>query len=167
MNYAGAGFVILSSDLSSILLVHDARSSKWGFPKGHRESYDKCDLDTAVREVWEETGLVREDYTIHNDVFKISKGSQSYLFRYAVLKSEKHKQNAHVGPGNEISELCWMPLQWLLDANNVLDGNKYLRTWVSDIQTNSSKKAVYLFKSLLANGPSNVPMGPNNVVTCP
>jgi len=33
MNYAGAGLLILSPDLKQILLVHDARSRKWGFPK--------------------------------------------------------------------------------------------------------------------------------------
>jgi len=164
MNYVGAGFILLSSDLSSILLVHDARSSKWGFPKGHREQYDKSDLETAIRECREETGLTPDDYTVHNEVFKVSKGSQSYLFRYAVLKSEKHKANITVGPSYEISEICWAPIQQLLDAQNVLDGNKYLRTWISDMKSDCSKKSVHIFKSLLT--PSQESVSPCNVVTC-
>jgi 8-oxo-dGTP pyrophosphatase MutT (NUDIX family) len=164
MSYVGAGFILLSSDLSSILLVHDARSSKWGFPKGHRENYDKTDLDTAVRECREETGLKPDDYTVHNDVFKVSKGSQSYLFRYAVLKSEKHKSYVVAGPTYEISDICWVPIQQLLSAQNVLDGNKYLRTWISDMKSECSKKSVHIFKSLL--GKSQESMSSCNVVTC-
>jgi len=167
MNYAGAGLLILSPDLKQILLVHDARSRKWGFPKGHRESYDTSDLSTAIREVKEETGLTTDDYWIQPDVFKITKGSQSYLFRYAVLKHEKNKQNMRAGPSYEIADLCWTPLQQLLESTNVLDGNKYLRTWISDIQTDSPKKPVYLFKALLASGaPPLEPVSTNNVVTC-
>ena len=167
MNYAGAGLLILSPDFKQILLVHDARSRKWGFPKGHRESFDASDLATAVREVGEETGLTLEDYTVYPDVFKISKGSQSYLFRYAVLKHEKNKQHIKAGPSYEISDICWTPLQQLLTSNTVLDGNKYLRTWISDIQSDSPKKPVYLFKSLLASlQPPLESVSTNNVVTC-
>ena len=164
MSYMGAGLILLSSDLSSILLVHDARSSKWGFPKGHRENYDKSDLDTAIRECREETGIEPEDYIVHNEVFKVSKGSQSYLFRYAVMKQEKHKVRILAGPAYEISDVQWIPIQHLLSAQNVLDGNKYLRTWISDIQSNCSKKSVYLFKSLLT--PAQEPVSSCNVVTC-
>jgi len=111
--------------------------------------------------------LTTDDYWIQPDVFKITKGSQSYLFRYAVLKHEKNKQNMRAGPSYEIADLCWTPLQQLLESTNVLDGNKYLRTWISDIQTDSPKKTVYLFKALLACGaPPLEPVSTNNVVTC-
>lgn len=148
MNYAGAGLIVLSSDGSHILLVHDARSGKWGFPKGHREPFDASDIITATRECWEETGLTTDDYTLCSDVFKISKGSQSYLFRYAILKKDMYKTQLRLGPVGEISGLMWIPVSQLLSADTVLDGNKYLRTWISDLQDNVPKKSVYLFKSL-------------------
>jgi len=166
MNYAGAGLILLSSDLLTTLLVHDTRSGKWGFPKGHREPEDTSDIETATRECFEETGLKPDDYTIQLDSFKVSKGSQSYTFRYAVLKDEKRNLNLKPGPAYEISGIQWVPVKQLLDASNVLDGNKYLRTWITDIQTNVSKKSVHLFKSLLqrlqpmdGSGAGNVGVG--------
>jgi 8-oxo-dGTP pyrophosphatase MutT (NUDIX family) len=149
MTYAGAGFILLSSDLSTTLLVHDTRSQKWGFPKGHKEPTDASDLETAVRECFEETGLTTEDYSVHPDVFKVSKGSQSYNFRYAILRDETKKKNIVPGNIQEVKELQWVPLKQLLDASNILDGNKYLRTWISDIQSNASKKSIHIFKTLI------------------
>ena len=149
MNYAGAGFILLSSDLSTTLLVNDTRSQKWGFPKGHREDTDANDLETSVREVREETGLTSEDYRVYPEVFKVSKGSHSYNFRYAVLHDEKRKSNIIIGPAHEIGGLQWVPIKQLLDAQNVLDGNKYLRSWLADLRSGVSKKSVNLFKALL------------------
>jgi len=166
MNFAGAGLLLLSPDCKQILLVHDARSKKWGFPKGHREDYDKNDLATATRECWEETGLTADDYTVFPEVFKISKGSQSYLFRYAILKHEQNKKNMCIGPAHEISDVCWMPLAQLLASDNVIDGNKYLRTWIADIQADLPKKTVYLFKALLTSVPPSLEtVGPTNIIT--
>ncbi len=167
MNYAGAGLIVLSSDGSHVLLVHDARSAKWGFPKGHRETVDASDLITATRECWEETGLTTDDYTICPEVFKISKGSQSYLFRYAILKGDMYRTQLRHGPAHEISGLMWVSIQQLLNVADMLDGNKYLRTWITDLQGNAPKKSVYLFKSLSARlFPLQKPMSSCNVVTC-
>ena len=165
MNYAGAGLVLLSSDLSSLILVRDARTGKWGFPKGHREYYDKNELDTAIRECREEIGLDSEDYTIRSESFKINKGSQAYLFRYATLNDDH--RNIHVTATYEISTAQWVPIKQLLHANEVLDGNKYLRTWIEDIKSDVSKKSVHLFKGLLTCLlPIQESVCANNVVAC-
>jgi 8-oxo-dGTP pyrophosphatase MutT (NUDIX family) len=147
MNYAGAGLILLSSDLTSTLLVRDARTGKWGFPKGHRETSDASDYECAIRETFEETGLTADDYVIHNESFKISKGGQAYLFRYAVMKSDGRRLRA--GPAYEIGGLEWLPLQTLLEAQTIIDGNKYLRTWISDVKASINKKSVNLFRGLL------------------
>lgn len=171
MNFAGAGLIVLSADMSSILLVHDTRSGKWGFPKGHREAVDSNDMATAVRECFEETGLTPDDYTIYGDNFKINKGGQSYLFRYAILKNESRKDRLRAGPAYEIAALDWVPLNRLFEAQIILDGNKYLRTWVADVKANSSKKSVHVFKALLGECaarafPAQETMSPCNIVTC-
>lgn len=185
MNYAGAGFVLLSSDLTHLLLVNDSRSGKWGFPKGHREAVDENDLATAIRECREETGLLPSDYDVHEETFKISKGSGAYLFRYATLKEDFHHVRLYPGQVEEVARLEWVPLATLLDAACVVDGNKYLRTWIADLKNNLSKKAVYLFKTLVSArlptlpfvpgsglgrsprlGPSLESAGPCNIVTC-
>lgn len=150
MSYIGSGFVLLSHDLTSILLVHDARSAKWGFPKGHREAIDGGnDCQTAIRETYEETGYTADMYTIIPDVFKINKGSQSYLFRYAIVNDDSVHPTCKYNVA-EIKETRWIPIKHLLDATNVLDGNKYLRTWIVDLQNNANKKSVILLKALLA-----------------
>lgn len=168
MSYAGAGLIILSSDASSVLLVHDARSCKWGFPKGHREPDDSDDLHTATREVWEETGLTSDTYVVYPEVFKISKGSQSYLFRYAMLKDDGRKHAARITANNhEISALRWVPLRVLLEATEVLDGNKYLRTWITDVRDNVPKKSVHLLRALCSRVvPLQEPASTSNVVAC-
>lgn len=183
MNYAGAGFILLSSDLTHLLLVNDRRSGKWGFPKGHREVDDSTDLATAIRECREETGLIPSDYTVQEDTFKISKGGGAYIFRYATLNAtDFHHVRLIPGPPEEVARLEWVPLATLLEATNVLDGNKYLRNWINDIKTNASKKAVYLFKNLVARrlptaessragssprlGPCQEPASPCNIITC-
>lgn len=145
--YAGAGLVLLSPDRQSVLLVHDTRSGKWGFPKGHKEPCDATDIDTAIRECKEETGLTAADYSIHNEPFKISKGSQSYIFRYAFLKEGREGYVAPVNP-REISALQWVPVQRLMGAQTIVDGNKYLRTWIADVQANIPKKSVWLFRTV-------------------
>jgi len=162
MSYIGSGFILFSHDLKKILLVHDTRSKKWGFPKGHREEVDANDLETAVRECNEETGLSVNDYHVHNESFRVSKGSQSYIFRYAVL-NENSRTHVHSNSLQEISELRWVLISELLEANSVLDGNKYLRSWISDIQLNASKKSVHLFKHLLSL--RQEPVGTGNVIT--
>jgi 8-oxo-dGTP pyrophosphatase MutT (NUDIX family) len=168
MSYAGAGLIILSSDAQCVLLIHDARSHKWGFPKGHREPDDCGDLHTATREVWEETGLTSEDYVVFPEVFKISKGSQSYLFRYAILKDEGRKTAVHIAANNhEISEYRWVPLRVLLEATEVLDGNKYLRTWIADVRDNIPKKSVNLLRALCSRiAPLQESASTSNIVAC-
>lgn len=167
MNYMGSGFVLLSHDLTSVLLVHDARSGKWGFPKGHREAIDGGnDCQTAIRETFEETGYTADMYTIIPDIFKINKGSQSYLFRYAIVIDENPRPVSKYN-SFEIRETRWIPIKNLLDATNVLDGNKYLRTWIADLQNNANKKSVTLLKTLLTRLlPTQESVSPANVITC-
>ncbi len=148
MSYSGAGFILLSSDYSSTLLINDARSGKWGFPKGHRENTDANDIETAVRECREETGLVPDDYIVINKPFRVSKGSQSYLFRYAIAKENVRLRP---GPAYEIRDIRWISLADLVQANNLIDGNKYLRSWIADIQAGVSKKHVHLLREIIAS----------------
>lgn len=167
MNYAGAGLILLSSDLKSTLLVKDTRTGKWGFPKGHRETIDTSDLATAVRECFEETGLTADDYIVRPGTFKVSKGGAAYIFRYAIMKCDGRRLRA--GPAHEIGGLEWIPLQTLFEAQNVIDGNKYLRNWIADIKNCINKKSVNMFHTLLGGirfTPSQESVSTTNIVTC-
>ena len=52
-----AGIILLDSQ-SRILLVQSKRTGKWGFTKGHAETFDINSLETATREVKEESGYL-------------------------------------------------------------------------------------------------------------
>ncbi len=148
MAYSGAGLILLTPELE-LLLIQDAKTKKWGFPKGHREPEDISDIHTATREVLEETGIPPESYTIHNEPFRIVRGSSSYIFRYAVTNSSHSKpgviQNRH-----EISGLQWVPLNTLIlfDTTEGCYGNKYLRSWITDLSHEPVRKSIRIFHDL-------------------
>ena len=55
------GIILFKRDVKKIkylLLRH--HKNYWNFPKGRPDPRDKNELDTAFREVWEETGIVKE-----------------------------------------------------------------------------------------------------------
>jgi 8-oxo-dGTP pyrophosphatase MutT (NUDIX family) len=145
MTYTGAGLILLSQDYR-ILLVQDCNTKKWGFPKGHREETDPNDLATALRELLEETGISPAMLTTHDPSFRVTKGSSSYLFRYAILNSDAFCgaiQNPY-----EISQIAWVPIIDLL-ANRGINGNKYLRTWIEDMQLGRPKKSIQVLTSIM------------------
>lgn len=166
MNYAGAGFILLSSDFQSVLLVRDARTHKWGFTKGHAESYDKSDLATAIREVREESGLLPRHYTVIDEPFKIKKSQSSYIFRYAILNDNERYVRLHPGPNNEIGGLAWVPIRELLDYTHIIDANLYLRTWLEDLRQ-STKRHIKLYQALFHGfHPVQIPMSTCNIIAC-
>jgi 8-oxo-dGTP pyrophosphatase MutT (NUDIX family) len=62
--YKSAGIILFKDN--AVLLVQDKQSQKWSFPKGASEPEDKESvLNTAVRETYEEVGLIKDiDYTL-------------------------------------------------------------------------------------------------------
>jgi 8-oxo-dGTP pyrophosphatase MutT (NUDIX family) len=145
--YIGAGFIPLSPDGRSVLLVTDARSGKRGFPKGHREPEDTSDLLTAVRECREEIGWETSDYTVYEEPFRLTKGSSSYIFRYIVAKEEARFP---VGRPGEIADVSWVPIASLLAENDESGGNKYLRAWVADLKNKEIVRKSAMLYLLLA-----------------
>lgn len=148
MSFRGAGIILLSSDLQ-VLLIQDQRTQKWGFPKGHREPEDTSDVATAQREVQEEIGLDPTTYTLHPTSFRILRGTSSYLFRYAILNqsvSDTHLRLQH----KEIAGYLWVSLALFYLNSEIVDGNKYLRTWIQDITTRVLRKSYTILCDILA-----------------
>jgi 8-oxo-dGTP pyrophosphatase MutT (NUDIX family) len=51
-------------------LVNDFNEPEWGFPKGRRNPNEK-NLKCALREFWEETGIVKSKLIVLNKLFPI------------------------------------------------------------------------------------------------
>lgn len=104
------------------LLIRNRRSAHWGFPKGHIEP-GETDEDTAVREVFEETGLnvkiipgfvKKSEYTIQG---KIEKSVSIFL---AQTEETEYKLQEE-----EIEECGWFTYDEALNILNY-ENDKYI-----------------------------------------
>lgn len=97
-----------------ILLIKHVNSGHWSFPKGHVEG-DETELETARREIREETGLeVILDQTFRETVsYSPKRDTQKTVVYFLALA-----RNAHVVPQEEeIAEIKWVDI---LRAQNML-----------------------------------------------
>ena len=83
------GFTLDSQQINLDLLLKNSNTSwhesEWGFPKGRR-NYQEKDLDCALREFEEETGISKENINLIENVLPIEE-----VFIGSNLKSYKHK----------------------------------------------------------------------------
>jgi 8-oxo-dGTP pyrophosphatase MutT (NUDIX family) len=122
--YIGAGIIIHNSN-KQVLLVCDARSGRWGFPKGHPEPQDKkIAINTAIRECYEETGMrIVNDYIIENlNPKRIGKR----LYFTGILLNESFR--SHSMNINEICDIRWWTFEELVQNEAIL--NSDLRSWL-------------------------------------
>jgi len=130
--YVGAGLILRNSRLN-VILVRDARSNRWGFPKGHPEHIDKKNpVNTAVRECYEETGLMPDkDYKI--DVVNGKRiGKRIYFSGFCAIDAfDKSKM-----PEGEISDVRWWSIDELFRNEAIL--NSDLRCWLRKLRINKS-----------------------------
>lgn len=130
--YVGAG-IILRNPKHQVILVRDARSQRWGFPKGHPEPEDKKNpINTAIRECREETGLEPlTDYVID---ITTAKRIGKRLYFYGICLKETFNRAAM--PAGEISDVRWWSFEDLLANESVL--NSDLRCWIKKMRVRMS-----------------------------
>lgn len=88
-----------------VLVIHRSRYDDWSFPKGKLDPGESWE-QAAVREVWEETGLV----TVLGDEL----GSTAYRDRHGRQKHVRYwsmavAADAGFTPGDEVGERRWVP----------------------------------------------------------
>ncbi len=119
------GGVILKNSKEELLLVQNARSGLWGFPKGTYEPEDMAYYFTAVREMEEETTFrVNTDYTLLPGACRY--GKRMYYYGHLIEDQERIPKINTVFP-NEHKDIGWFRRENLPQKKN-----KDLVDWVSD-----------------------------------
>ena len=117
-----------------VLVIHRPRYDDWSLPKGKAQEADADAAATALREVWEETGLRcrlgadlgQIDYTV--------RGRPKVVRYWAMRIDTAEGEPPAFAPNDEVDEVAWMPpasardrLAYEHDAE-VLD--RFLASWV-------------------------------------
>lgn len=113
-------FLIIQEKIPSLVIRNPSKwvEPEWGFPKGRRNPYE-TDLNCAIREFQEETGLNRQDFTIIQNTYPISEtffGSNQvhYCHKYYIAICNKsvnvtmNINNPHMA--SEIGNIQWCSL---------------------------------------------------------
>jgi 8-oxo-dGTP pyrophosphatase MutT (NUDIX family) len=95
-------------------------SPEWEFPKGRR-NYQEKDLDCALREFEEETGLSKNDIKIIENVMPfeevfIGSNHKSYKHKYFLAYTEKIEDNLQNYQQTEVSKMDWKTLEECLES---------------------------------------------------
>ena len=113
-------FYIIQESIPALIASNPSKwvEPEWGFPKGRRNPHE-TDLNCAVREFQEETGLYRQDFTIIQNTYPISEtffGSNQvhYCHKYYIavcnksVEVEMDMNNLHMA--REIGDIKWCSL---------------------------------------------------------
>jgi len=92
---------------TEILLIKHVNSGHWSFPKGHMEQ-DETEMETALREIKEETGIdVIIDPTFRETVSYSPKKDTQKVVVYFIAKA---KNSDFVAQEEEIAEIKWVEI---------------------------------------------------------
>lgn len=107
--------------LESLILNSDTRwkETEWGFPKGRRE-YREKDLNCALREFEEETGISKDSINIIENLIPYEEnftGSnyKSYRHKYYIGYIENMNNESLEYDKTEVSDIKWMNLKEVME----------------------------------------------------
>jgi len=110
------GTIIFSAD-GRILIVQGRETGKWSFPKGHKNDVKEAPLECALRETWEESGLILGNEYL--EMLQLAAG------RYFVYRLED-EPTLLSHDNNEIMDMRWVELDSLGGMNNNCDIRSYI-----------------------------------------
>lgn len=92
---------------TEILLIKHVNSGHWSFPKGHVEK-DETEIQTALREIKEETGIdVIIDPTFRETVSYSPKKDTQKIVVYFIAKAKNYD---YIPQEEEISDIKWVEI---------------------------------------------------------
>jgi 8-oxo-dGTP pyrophosphatase MutT (NUDIX family) len=94
--------------------------TEWEFPKGRR-NYQEKDLDCALREFEEETGILRNNISIIENILPfeeifIGTNHKSYKHKYFLAYMNSSEENIENFQETEVSKLEWKNLEQCLES---------------------------------------------------
>jgi 8-oxo-dGTP pyrophosphatase MutT (NUDIX family) len=110
-----AGFIIYNKTRDKILLVQGKTSKKWGPPKGHQEDFDINSIHTAIREVYQETGILIKSDKKYNSI----KAGKVKLY----IITLDYDPEININDTNEILKCEWVSIKDLY--KNKIDNDLY------------------------------------------
>lgn len=119
-----AGFIVLSKDMTKVVIV-STHANNLGFPKGKRNRFESY-MQTALRELEEETGLTSNEINIVENVFfdEMSlRGHPATRYFVALIKDE---HTEFFFDEEELEEVCWLSCDELLESDNFRDTRKII-----------------------------------------
>ena len=102
----GAFIYKIEKEKILFLLIYSKRNNEWGFPKGHIEP-DETELETAKREIKEETGYSTKNIKKLTSFYPSTAFSNEELIIYIAKDLVSGKQNPDASCG------AWFSLQCL------------------------------------------------------
>ena len=114
---------LINLDIIASNLKYIWTESEWGFPKGRR-NVRESDIDTANRELMEETGIHKDDYFLYRNIKpyeEIFLGSNNVIYKHIyylgkytstrpILLDESNRQQV-----SEIGAIQWMDIDTIKD----------------------------------------------------
>jgi ADP-ribose pyrophosphatase YjhB (NUDIX family) len=101
-----AGALLYDKNLNSVLLVQSA-GNFFGLPKGSKEE-NETDVEAAIREVFEETGIKLDKEQLGENYYKPYK-NQTYFF----IEIEQSEVEVQESEGNDANGITWIKLECL------------------------------------------------------
>ena len=118
-NVICAGCVVFrmneSGGIDFLLVRHEKdKFGRFGFPKGHLEEGESIE-ECAVRETWEETGVVGRILYELTPIFTSSKQENKVVHMF--LAKQLNPQHGISKQPGEIAEVKWFPIEELPDIH--------------------------------------------------
>jgi ADP-ribose pyrophosphatase YjhB (NUDIX family) len=122
-----AGVIVLRKYNNSykVALIHDINKEGLGLPKGGREKGEKI-IDTCIRELKEETGLLESDIILNKQkcVIEIKQKSGKPNIFYLVAIYEKNEEHTFTYDTKEIDLANWFEINKLKEDMKPISINK-------------------------------------------
>ncbi len=117
---------------------------RWEVPKGKKNDSSETDIQAALREFTEETGMKKESFVLMPDITRTDSyedDNKRYVTKYFVGYGTYEPSLGHLGD-NEIADVKWMDLAEVAVADSL--GNAHMRQIV--------RPAINVVKKALRNG---------------